>query len=68
MGWTIGNFYLTLEQMQGNALEAYKYFSERGWSLNAISGMSEICSRSHNSIPGSGRVWTTEIILWDMDW
>ncbi len=52
MGWTIGNFYLTLEQMQGNALEAYKYFSERGWSLNAISGMVGNMQSESNINPG----------------
>ena len=39
MAWTIGNYYLSEAQMQGNALEVYNYFSARGWSLNAIAGI-----------------------------
>lgn len=39
MAWTIGNYYLSEVQMQGNALEVYNYFSARGWSLNAIAGI-----------------------------
>lgn len=39
MGWTIGNFALSQEQMNANAVEVYKYFSGKGWSLNAISGV-----------------------------
>lgn len=39
MGWTIGNYYLTMPQMQGNALEIYTFFAARGWTLNAIAGM-----------------------------
>ncbi len=39
MAWTIGNYYLSESQMQGNALEVYAFFSSRGWSLNAVAGM-----------------------------
>ncbi len=39
MPWTIGNYYLNETQMQGNALEVYILFSDRGWSLNAIAGI-----------------------------
>ena len=39
MAWTIGNYALSQEQMNANALEAYKYLSARGWSLNAIAGL-----------------------------
>lgn len=34
-----GNFYLTQEQMTGNAQYIMDYFSARGWSKNAIAGM-----------------------------
>lgn len=37
--WTIGNYALSQEQMNANALEVYKYLSARGWSLNAIAGL-----------------------------
>ena len=39
MSWTISNNYLTEAQMQGNALEVWKYFSGKGWTLNAIGGI-----------------------------
>lgn len=39
MAWTIGNYALSQEQMNANALEVYKYLSARGWSLNAIAGL-----------------------------
>lgn len=39
MAWIIGNYALSQEQMNANALEVYKYLSARGWSLNAIAGL-----------------------------
>ena len=39
MGWTIGNFVLSQSQMDVNAAEVYKYFSAKGWTLNAIAGI-----------------------------
>ena len=39
MSWTIGNYALSQEQMNANALEVYKYLSASGWSLNAIAGL-----------------------------
>ena len=33
------NAYLTMEEMQTNAKYIYKFFSDYGWSLNAIAGM-----------------------------
>lgn len=39
MSWTIGNYALSQVQMNANAVEVYKYFSGRGWSLNAIAGI-----------------------------
>ena len=39
MSWTIGNYALSQAQMNANAVEVYKYFSGRGWSLNAIAGI-----------------------------
>ena len=38
MAWTIGNYYLSESQMQGNALEIYNFLSARGWTLEAIAG------------------------------
>ena len=32
MAWTIGNRYLSQVEMQGNAMEVYKYFHAKGWS------------------------------------
>ena len=29
MSWTIGNFYLTTEQMQGNAREVLSFFEQK---------------------------------------
>lgn len=39
--WVYGGSreYLTEEQMQNNAVIIYRYFSARGWTLEAISGM-----------------------------
>ena len=39
MAWVKGNRYLSLEEMQNNALIIYNYFTEKGWSINAICGM-----------------------------
>lgn len=39
MAWTIGNFILSQSQMDANAVEVYKYFSAKGWTLNAIAGI-----------------------------
>lgn len=52
MAWTVGNYYLTEAQMQGNALEVYTFFSGRGWSLNAISGMLGNMEKESNINPG----------------
>ena len=52
MAWTISNNYLTESQMQGNALEVYNFFSARGWTLNAISGMLGNMERESNINPG----------------
>lgn len=52
MGWTIGNYYLTMPQMQGNALEIYTFFAARGWSLNAIAGMCGNMQSESNINPG----------------
>lgn len=52
MHWTIGNYYLTETQMQGNAIEVFKFFSERGWSVNAIAGMIGNMESESNINPG----------------
>ena len=52
MSWTIGNKYLTESQMQGNALEVYKYFTGKGWTLNAISGVLGNMEKESNINPG----------------
>lgn len=52
MAWTISNNYLTEAQMQGNAVEVYKFFSARNWTLNAISGMLGNMERESNINPG----------------
>lgn len=39
MPWVSGNRYLSLEEMQSNALMIRDYFILKGWSLNAICGM-----------------------------
>ena len=52
MGWTISNNYLSESQMQGNALEVYKYFSSKGWTLNAISGILGNMEKESNINPG----------------
>ena len=52
MSWTIGNFYLTTEQMQGNAREVLSFFEQRGWSLNAIAGICGNMQSESNINPG----------------
>lgn len=52
MGWTIGNFYLTESQMRGNAIEVYNYFTEKGWTLNAIAGILGNMEKESNINPG----------------
>ena len=37
--WIKGNRYLTIEEMQNNAIIIYDYFSKKGWTINAIAGM-----------------------------
>ena len=52
MSWTISNNYLTEAQMQGNALEVWKYFSGKGWTLNAIGGILGNMEKESNINPG----------------
>ena len=52
MAWTIGNFYLTETQMQGNAAEVRNFFAGKGWSLNAIAGMLGNMESESNINPG----------------
>lgn len=52
MSWTIGNFYLTEAQMQGNAYEVFSYFYTRGWTLNAIAGILGNMEKESNINPG----------------
>ena len=53
MSWTIGNFYLTTEQMQGNAREVLSFFlNKKGWSLNAIAGICGNMQSESNINPG----------------
>lgn len=39
MAWTAGNRRLTQSEMEGNAVEVWRYFSARGWTLNSVAGM-----------------------------
>lgn len=39
MNYISGNYFLTLEQMQVNAVLIYRYLIQRGWTLNSISAM-----------------------------
>ena len=52
MAWTISNNYLSESQMQGNALEVYKYFAGKGWTLNAIGGILGNMEKESNINPG----------------
>lgn len=52
MAWTIGNFYLSEAQMQGNAVEVYDFLVPRGWTLNAIAGMLGNMQTESNINPG----------------
>ena len=52
MSWTISNNYLSESQMQGNALEVYKYFAGKGWTLNAIGGILGNMEKESNINPG----------------
>ena len=54
MAWTIGNYYLSESQMQGNALEIYNFLSPRGWTLEAIAGTLGNMERESTINPG---VW-----------
>lgn len=39
MPWITGNRYLSMSEMQNNADIMYAFFSEKGWTVNAISAM-----------------------------
>lgn len=39
MPWITGNRYLSMSEMQNNADIMYAFFTEQGWSINAISAM-----------------------------
>lgn len=52
MAWTISNNYLSESQMQGNALEVWKYFSGKGWTPNAIGGILGNMEKESNINPG----------------
>lgn len=52
MAWTISNAYLSQEQMYANATEVYIFFSARGWTLNAISGVLGNMESESNINPG----------------
>lgn len=39
MPWITGNRYLSLTEMQNNANIMYAFFTEKGWTVNAISAM-----------------------------
>ena len=52
MAWTISNNYLSESQMQGNAYEVWKYFSAKGWTLNAIGGILGNMEKESNINPG----------------
>lgn len=39
MPWITGNRYLSLTEMQNNADIMYAFFTEKGWTVNAISAM-----------------------------
>lgn len=48
MSWVIGNWYLSMADMQKNAKEIYDYFSIRNWTDNAIAGiLGNMQSESH---------------------
>ena len=63
MSWTIGNFYLTTEQMQGNAREVLSFFEQKGWSLNAIAGICGNMQSESNINPGIGKACRRETIV-----
>lgn len=68
MSWTIGNFYLTTEQMQGNAREVLSFFEQRGWSLNAIAGICGNMQSESNINPGIWQSCRRETIVEVLDW
>jgi hypothetical protein len=37
--WISGNFWLTQEEMQNNAVLLWSYFKAQGWTLNAVAAM-----------------------------
>lgn len=39
MPWITGNRYLSMSEMQNNADLMYAFFTEKGWTVNAISAM-----------------------------
>ena len=39
MPWITGNRYLSISEMQNNADIMYAFFTEKGWTVNAISAM-----------------------------
>ena len=53
MAWTIGNRYLSQVEMQGNAMEVYKYFHAKGWSVKRYRwNPGETCEKEFNINPG----------------
>lgn len=39
MAWIGKNDYLSMTEMENNAVELWSYFQPKGWSLNAVAGM-----------------------------
>ena len=68
MSWTISNKYLSESQMQGNALEVYKYFAGKGWTLNAIGGILGNMEKESNINPGLWQSLMKETIAAALDW
>lgn len=58
MAWIKGNRYLSTSEMQNNAKLVYTYLINRGWSLNAISGMLGNMQRESTINPG---IWQSLI-------
>ena len=46
------NKYLTQGEMESNAKEIYTYLSDKGWTINAISGMLGNMQRESTINPG----------------
>lgn len=62
------NKYLTQGEMESNAKEIYTYLSDKGWTINAISGLLGNMQRESTINPGLWQSLKRATIPVAMDW